>query len=557
MDKKSKKTRVNSFLNKEYFKIICLADTKDQTEAFSQYFTGSTVSQRGVYNCSYNKTQIITFPRYVSKLDHQATTVAVEGLIIYLEKEEEFPEIKGILSRYSQVPVRVMVSDFDATHLANEIQAAWLKKPEDPVELRDYMNKCDIAEFTKIKEAFETYDKDGSGSIDNNEMTQIAVSMGEDADNEDFKKSMYALDLNQDGSISLREFIAWWKIGRQNTIALPKIYDLFHSARDLVDKIFNLSEFTKDVNHIEEEQTNQVSTQRLLFRSPGVYKIKTFMECSMAIGGEKRLEMTQDFLYQFTKNKSTANTNWISILIPLNKKQKKLDHNRAKFLIDEFKDNCIKWGEENTNFSFISFIKNLLVFESNSSENSVILAVRLKLDIEELVKSSLQHFLYLFDNLQPKKESTWFNFKTHSNLDLYEAIKREVTLGEFFDISELILEGSTFRERMKACFLSLNPSYRESLGLLQFFFQPYNVNIELDCNLNEMVDKLTKNVLDMKLSNFGFVLDFIKKNLSKELLASADNFEIGVNYFDVFGRFRLFTQSTFCEKTNINEDVDG
>ena len=48
--------------------------------------------KRGVFNSTYNKTQVVVFPRFVSKQDHQPTTVAVEALVIYLEKKEEFEE---------------------------------------------------------------------------------------------------------------------------------------------------------------------------------------------------------------------------------------------------------------------------------------------------------------------------------------------------------------------------------------------------------------------------------------------------------------------------------
>ena len=551
---KSKVTRQNTYLNKEYFKIISVAVNKDKSEEFAQWFTGSSNSNRGIYSCPYLKTQIIVFYRYPSKLDHQATTVAVESLVVYLENEDEFAEIADTLQRYGQVPIKVIVSQFDSTELADKIGWTWIKKPEEPKELKDALNKLDMKEFKKIKKAFETYDSDGSGSIDNEELKKIAVAMGEDAESEDFKNSVHALDLNHDGTISFQEFLSWWKIGRQNTKALPKIYDLYNYSREHIKQFIDFENFVKDINEIDSNSENKISEQKLIFRSPGIFKLKTFIEFQMAIGGDKRTEMACDFLRQFTTNTGSQKTNWISILIPLNRKQKKIDVNKAKFLLEEFKENCLKWAEESSNEAFYSFIKNLVVFESSASEKAVILAIRMKLDIEELVKSAVQHFLYICSNLQPKKESTWLRFKAHSNLDLYDSLKRNISLREFFEVSELVLDGSCFRDRYKSLFLNMSKDYQSSLSILQFFFQPYNVDVELECNLSEVSDKSVKEYLDISLDKFKFLLDFLKKNISKELLSAADNFEIGINLFDVFAKFKVYTESTFAAQ-NIQDEI--
>lgn len=553
MDKSLKK-RTNTYLNKEYFKIITLAYSLEQTHEFSKFLSGTESHKRGVFNAPYQKTNLIIFPRFVSKMDHQATTVAVEAMIIYLDKREEFNEIKSIIHRYGLVPIRLIVSDFDATDLAEEIDARWFQKPENPKDLIDYVNELDKEEFLKIKKEFDEADKDEGGYIDPEELKAIAIKMGFKEDDENFNKSVYALDLNQDGNISLNEFITWWKIGRQNVMALPKIYDLYHGVNNYITNILDLKSFSEDINRIEEEQLSSVSKQRLLFRSPGIYKLKSFVEFSLAVGAKKRQEMAIEFLSKFTKNTGSAKANWVSILIPLNSKQKKIDPQKGKLLLDEFKESCLKWGEEKMGSAFISFFKNLLVFETNNNENSIILAIRLKLDIEALVKSALQHIIYIFSHLQKKEDSTWFQFKAHSNLDLYDAINEDLTFSDFFEVSELIIEGSTFRDQIKAIYNSLNKEHKEIFSFLQFFFNPRNIDLELECKLE---DYFTSNNSWLKnsLKNFGLFLDFLKTNLSKELLAAADDLEIALNCFDIFARFKIYTQSTFNENTNAEKNL--
>jgi len=554
MTEKKALKRTNTFLNKEYFKVIAISLTKEQSNDFCKYFSGVENPVRGVFNSPYLKTQLILFPRFVSKLDHQATTVAVEAIVIHLDKREEFDEIKEILYRYGQVPNRVIVSDFDCTDLAESIDGYWFKRPEDPRDIKDFIYELDAKEYKKIKNTFDEYDVDGGGTIDPDELKQIAISMGYDPNDENFNKSVYALDLNQDGHISLSEFICWWKVGRQNTLALPKIYDLYHGTNELMKEFFNMKSFTEDISQIEEEKLKNTSNQRLLFRSPGNFKLKSFVEFSVAIGQVKRLEMAMEFLSKFTKNVSSAKANWISIYIPLNQKQKKLDPQRAKFLLDEFKEHCLAWGEEKMGTAFISFFKNLLVFETNNNENSVILAIRLKIDIEELVKSSLQHLIYIFSHLQNKTSSTWLKIKAHSNLDLYDAVNSDLTISDFFDVSELILEGSTFKDQLQAVYNNMSEKHKEEFSFMQFFFRPDNVDMEMECKLDDFFDG-EQSWMKYPLKNVGIFLDFLKSNLSKELLLAADNMEIALNCFDIFARFKIYTQSTFSENVNVEKHL--
>lgn len=556
MADKGKSKRTNTYLNKEYFKIVVVSQTKDQSYDFCKFFTGSNEPNRGVFYQPYSKTQLVVFPRYVSKLDHQATTVAVEALILYIENKDDFEAVQDILHRYGQIPIRVIVSDFDATELADSIGGVWYKKPDTNSELQDYINSLDQEEFKKIKGKFEEHDVDNGGTIDSDELKSIAISMGFNPEDENFNKSIYALDLNQDGEITLNEFITWWKIGRQNTMALPKIFDLYHSTQDLISNLLDMKEFKEEITRLsDEEKTNNVSTQKILFRSPGTYKLKSFIELSVAIGPLKRQEMAVEFLSKFTKNLSSAKSNWVSILIPLNPKQKKIDSNKGKLLLDEFKENCLNWGEEKMGTAFINFFRHLLVFETTNNENSVVLAIRLKLDIEELVKSALQHVIFIFSHLQNKTSSTWLKIKAHSNLDLYEAINRNITLKDFFETSELVLEGSTFSEQLKAFYNSLKDNYKDDISFLQFFSKPDNIDLELECKLEDFF-KDEKSWINYSLKGFGLFLDFLKSNLSKELLQAADNLEVAINCFDIFARFKLYTQSTFSENFNIEKNIN-
>lgn len=543
-----KKKRTNTYTNKDYLKIIVLSKTKDISFALSKNLSLGNEEQRGCFYSSYLKTQLIIFPRYVSKLDHQATTVAVEGLIVFITNRSEFDEIKSVIGRYNQVPIRILTSRIDCSDLARELNAYWIEYDEsEPRKVVDYLNSLDMEEFQRIKESFSTYDKDGNGSIEVSEMNEIARNMGEDPESDEFKKSLLALDLNQDGNISQKEFILWWKIGRQNSHALPKIYDLFVEVQKILQKNLNISNFSEMITKVIEEQIQDVSHQKILFRTPGLFKPKTKLELSIAIGAEVRQNMALKFLSQFTKNTNSAKSNWISIYIPLNQGKYKINPSKAKFLLDEFKEHCISWGEKNMGQAFTTFIKNLVVFETNHANDSVILAIRLKLDIEDLVKSALGSLIYVLHNFQPDKKSTYFNIKVSSNLDLYDSIKKETNMKDFLDTCEVEYEGLTYKEQIRSFYTSLSEEEKEKLFFLQALFHPNNLEVEYDCKLSDFYSFDDRNSFlnTFSLKDYGKFIDFLKNSIPSELLHCASNIELCLNAFDVFARLKIYSKSLF------------
>lgn len=561
-----KKKRYNTYTNKDYFKIIALASNKDKAYKFAKFLTEDSNPQRGVFYYPFLKTQLIVFPRYISKLDHQATTVAVEALVIYLENEEEFYNIKDVLYRYKQVPIKLIVSDLDCKHLLDHLgeNSFFVNISVGALEIKNIINNLDKEEFKKIKSYFEIYDEDKGGTIDQNEMSLIAKQMGQDTNNDEFKKGIMALDLNRDNQISLSEFIMWWKIGRQNIYALPKIYDLYAGVQKLLHhENFNYKSYFDRIEYIEVKENddninfdtnekkykdNNKSSQRILFKSPGVYKIQSKIEISLAFGASKRYDMAVRFLSQFTKNTGSAKANWISILVPLNQRYRKLDTEKAKFMLDEFKEKCISWGEKHMGIAFTSFAKNLLVFETTSNEYSVALGIRLKIDIEELVKRALKDLVNIILNIQSKDDSTWLKFKINSNIDLMDAINKNITLKDFLDVSEFILESVTCKDRLKNLYLSFNQKLQNDLSFLKLFFESDILDLELDCNLSSFVsyDKNIKNsFFNMNLNKIGLFLDFLKNGLTTELLSCAENVEICISAFNIFASLKIFSNKTF------------
>ena len=94
-------------------------------------------------------------------------------------------------------------------------------------------------EVLEIKEAFNLFDTDHSGTIDTDELKQALSNLGIDAKNQTLQNMMNDIDKNQSGTIDFDEFIEMMtaKMSDKDTPEdLRKVFDLF-IGDDTADKI--------------------------------------------------------------------------------------------------------------------------------------------------------------------------------------------------------------------------------------------------------------------------------------------------------------------------------
>ena len=94
-------------------------------------------------------------------------------------------------------------------------------------------------EVLEIKEAFDLFDTDHSGTIDTDELKQALGNLGIDAKNQTLQNMMNDIDKNQSGTIDFDEFIEMMtaKMSDKDTREdLEKVFELF-IGDDTADKI--------------------------------------------------------------------------------------------------------------------------------------------------------------------------------------------------------------------------------------------------------------------------------------------------------------------------------
>ena len=550
MDRSESINRKNTYLPTELLKIVLFSKSKERSDEESMWLTNTKESNRGVFRCSYSakKTSIIVFPRWVSCGDKETSTVAVEALLVFAADQEEFNTFLSDLNVFSSIPIKIIVTeneDKGMAELAARHKFLIFKKDKNkPDTLRDFINSKDEEEYNKIKSAFMKFDSDNSGLIEQEEMADIARFLGENPDTEDFKEAMLALDKNNDGEISITEFVSYWKIGRQNTKALPKIYHLKNYISSNLMQVIDFPHFVTDVAKIKLENNLTKSTQTVGFIGAGAFKWRSYFDMNVCIGGVDRVKRAETFLSKYSKNPTSgAKFNWISVLFN-NIDERICNSTQTMEVLNGFKDNIVKWCDDNKYESFSAFVKNLLIFESIQVEKSAVIAIRIKVDVEELVRLAIEDLLFIISSLAPENQSHEFVLSFKSNMDFHIDGLEGKTVGQFLEICDLTIKNIGFRDRVKNLVSNLNKSQIEGLvTFIQFLFVPYNFNIKYSGNINEFIDESTVKFLNLPMTKVGNTLDFFVKNLSKNLLKSTNDISIAINAFDIYASLKFYCHS--------------
>lgn len=71
--------------------------------------------------------------------------------------------------------------------------------------------EIDPEELAELREIFDHFDKDHSGSIDMVELGQLMDALGGHAKFSELVLALSALDTDHSGRIDFDEFVAWWR----------------------------------------------------------------------------------------------------------------------------------------------------------------------------------------------------------------------------------------------------------------------------------------------------------------------------------------------------------
>ncbi|KAG7379554.1 hypothetical protein PHYBOEH_011874 [Phytophthora boehmeriae] len=89
----------------------------------------------------------------------------------------------------------------------------------------------------KISVLFKTFDTDGSGLLDEQELLQLTKALGHDMDAAQVNRMIRVMDASGDGRVSLEEFLAFWKAFEHRRPAAATAAALHQDRRDAVSQL--------------------------------------------------------------------------------------------------------------------------------------------------------------------------------------------------------------------------------------------------------------------------------------------------------------------------------
>ena len=537
-----KKERKNTFLPKEYFKIMVLSDTQENAEEAAIWLTGSSNPNRGIYNCSYNKTQMVVYYRWPDNADKSAATVAIDVLAVFLKSQECWDNMKDEVEKYKYIPVRAVISFEKYNSIHDVFDAEWVLR-QDSRLVRETLDVLDQKEFRKIKHLFlrhkipETKDLILISEIQKyfNEIEPSSVEP-------DFLESLFAFSKNNI-ELTIVEFTQWWKIGRQNTKATALLLGLSREVKQFVKENIDYSNYKNQITSFNnKDEKHKLANTNIVFRSMGDFKLKTFLDLTL-ISGAKRVKYACDFINDFTKNNAPVISNWIAIKINL-VKNANIDMERINDFLLKFKLNLIKIAESTGSEAIINFVKNFLLFDLTSKPEGGLVFIRFKIDIEDIFKNLINDIIFLIENMSVKNESFMFTFELHSNEDFLDAIKRNKTLKDFLNVCELLIEGSYCRENFKI--LIKNLINKNLFYFTEIFPLAYDLEMELDGEIDELDSATIEKLLKIRLGLLSQIEELLAKSFEKDLTRLISNIELAGNFFNVFSYLK-FACSSLCK----------
>lgn len=543
--------RVNTYKPEDFFKIVILSPNEKTSEDKALWLSNTDakkISPTGTYKTIFNKTNIVFYSRWPgSNREIVQATVSVDAILIFVDNEDEWNVVlKEVEKKYKFLSVVLIVTDSDRVRkFERDLNfASSISKNSSSQQIFDKLDDLDREEYKKIQSIIEKFDTDKSGFLEIKETPNLVKSLGDDPNSKEIKEALLALDINHDNILQIDEFIQWWKIGRQNHLALSKIYELNQKCSRVINNLVNFNNFQR----ISEKQTKDIKNElNVNVNTKNFDEYLTRLYFRFTTGGEKRKEATKNFLSKFTNVLENHDDNWIYISIFVQSLTFK--GNEIKGWLEKFRENLIKYAEQNLIPGLSNFIKDFVNFHFYPQDYSATITFEFKSDVYSLLKDALCDFMFIKNFLTNNgKEFFDFDLRIHSGANLGDIISNSQTLGDFLEKSEISIESSAIKDRIRTLLTNLNDQYKPYMNLLQFLFACNKMKLNYTGPINEFLDSQSDGIKNIQLGFLNPILQFIRENINKELLNCMTRLDIGMNLHDVFMNVQIFSENLWAQK---------
>ena len=547
LEKNSAKEWKNTYQEQDFFKVLVIGSNKEHALATSQWLAGLNTTYRGVYRTEHKAKKIVfyfTWPR--DEEDHHQNTIGIDAICAASDSDNDFNDIKNELVNFPGISVRLLISkSTNGSSEAQQINGEFLLRTDiNSKEVIEKLDQMDMNEYVRLTNLFNKYDENKSGAINIKEISNIAKDSGIDLNSKTFQDSVLALDTNHDQQINLNEFLQWYKIGRTHVLPISKIYQLHQYVQSLIEKMIDFKAFKSDLTNQGIANKRNTNSIKILLESERLEELVTRLHLNLTLGGPKRLDVAKNFLSKFTSTHSYTDSSWINIAVFT----KSLTISGTQLLVhmQKFQTKLIEWAEKSGIEGLSGFIGKFIEFRSYSNESAANIYMKLKLDIEGLMKSALEEVLLIRDWLSDEKNSFDFNLRVYSSACLGELVKDNKSIADFLNVGELELDAHLLKTRLRTLLANLKPEYSSILGLFQLFFMSTNLNLKFKGPFNEFSNEGSFSFFNKGLSFMEPIINFVKSNFDSEVLKCFSRMEFTFNLFEMFANLQIFSDSIWA-----------
>jgi hypothetical protein len=533
--------RRNTYTNDEYFKIIVLTKDEETSIQKSRWITGNynKLLRHDVLRCEYKKTSLICYPRWNGEIEN-AETKAFEALIIFCDEEESWEKILPVVNQYyERIRAKVLVSTHDkGSEWAKEINSIFLNNPSKD-HLIEVVDHLDMDEFESIESKFMDFDVDNSGTITTEEFAKIASYLGESNSSDSVRAAMLAFDKNQDGKLNLQEFISWWKLGREDTTAFTKFFDLSTYITNLRKSLFDNRKLDLNLNDEELNSSKKATKIDIDIDTQNIEEYITRVYLKAAIGESVRKEACKNYLSRYNDKMEFHSDYFIDIAIFT--KSCTINGVSAKDYIESFKNDLIDKLDSTLIPGLKVFLNNFVVVRTYTSDYSVNLHIEFKYDVQELLKNAFSSYLQITHWLTNHGNNPFdLDIRYHSGKCMGDILDDGGLVKDFVENCEIKFKFNALKDKVKALAFS-SASGTPYFSLLQPLFVPTNLKMKYLGKVDEYLDSKSKEMLAMKLDSLKDLVDFAKNHIPEDLRKVMSRLEIGANLIDSFYSAQIFS----------------
>jgi len=544
----ARNTWKNTYPENDFLKILVIGSNKDFAISTTKWLAGNDIDWRGIFKTEHRGKRAavyFTWPRDLEDL-HQ-NTIGIDVVCAALETDSEWNDLKSEINNFSGVSVRLLLSaSSNAKSFANQVNGEFLQRTDNNAkEVLECLDSLDIAQFELLRKMFNKYDNNNSGTIEVKEVSNIAKDLNIDQSNKSFKESILALDTNHDNQLDIEEFLQWYKIGRTHSLSISKIYGLKKYVKNLVSNYLNYDSLLSDRENLDILSKKNLNSVKVLLESDRLGDLVTRLHLKLTIGGPKRGEAAKNFLSKFTSTHSYVGDSWVNFAVF--SKSLSIKSERLLTHVKKFQSNLVAWAEKNHLEGLSGFINKFIEFRSFSNESAANVYMKIKLDIESLMKSALEQLLVIRDWLSDENSSFDVNMRIYSSACLGDLINSNKTVADFLNEGEVEITASLLKARLRSLLSNLKQEYSSILGIFQLFFMSSNLNLKFKGPFNEFANEGSFKFFNNSLNFLDPLLKFIKSNFDEDALKCFSRAELTFNLFEVFGNVQLFSETLWSK----------